>query len=179
LSFSREQENALQDVIRWARAEEKGATASKKAKNQESSAGQGNQIRPLWKWAFSCIFVATIAGLIFVGVKSLLMNPEQEERGRVPGQIHLVSPVQGQKVQIPFMFRWEGTPRAEYYSLEIFEKTLLPLWKSPRVEGLQYELPPEARRLIIKGEVYFWTITAWLKDGMKRESPLEEFSINK
>ena len=31
--------------------------------------------------------------------------------------------------------------------------------------------------LINQGKAYFWTITAWLIDGTKRESPLEEFIL--
>ena len=180
LSFLREEEKAINDIISWAKTDGKGAIAqSKKAKIQELPFSPRAQIRSVWKWAFGLISAAAITGLFFVGVKSILMNSEDEERGRLPGLIHLVSPVQGQKVRIPFVFRWEQTPRAESYNLEIFDKALLPLWKSPRVEALQYELPPQARQLIKKGESYFWTITAWLEDGMKRESPLEDFTIDK
>jgi hypothetical protein len=141
--------------------------------------GARAQARPFWRLAAASLSVIIIAGLFLIGVKSFFRTAEDEERGRLPGQVHLISPIRGQRIEIPLVFRWEGTPRAEYYHLEIFDKSLLPLWKSPPVQGVFYALPPKAADIIKKNEVYFWAITAWLIDGTKRESPLEEFILKK
>jgi len=180
LSFLREQEKLLEDIMDWLGTKDKAARIQTNgAKILWSLLTPRVRSRPLWKWAVGLLCSVVMIGLFFIGIKSLVMNPEFKERGKLPGQIHLLSPVQGEKIRSPLVFRWEGTPRAEYYHLEIFDRTLLPVWKSPRVEGLRYELPSEAAEFIKKDEAYFWTITAWLKDGMKRESPLEEFTLNK
>ena len=180
LSFFREQDKALRDITGWTKPEGKEAIVQgQKPKILESGLGPRVQKRPSWRWAFGLILFAAIASLLFVGIRKFFVNSRLEERGRLPGQIRLITPVQGQKVQIPFVFRWEGIPGAEGYNLEVFDRTLLLLWKSPRIDARRYELPPEAQPLIKKAGGYFWTITAWLKDGMKRESPLEEFTVDR
>jgi hypothetical protein len=177
LHFSRGQEDALKSIINWIKKEDKPAiTQNKKNKLLELALGPRGQSLPLWKWAIGLIITVAFAGLVVLGVKNTFINAGLEERGRWPGQIRLLFPVQGQKVRVPFTFQWEAMPNAEYYSLEIFDRTLLPLWKSPRIEARQYELPPEAQQFIIKEKVCFWTITAWLNDGTKRESLLGEFA---
>jgi hypothetical protein len=176
----REQGKALEDMLGWLRKNDRCAGIRGKRSNILASlSGPRVQGRPLWKLAVGFLSAAVLIGLSFIGVKLLVTAPELRERGRLPGQVHLISPVEGEKIKFPPVFRWEGTPGAEYYNLEIFDRTLLPLWKSPRIEGLRYELPPDAAKFIKKDEVYFWTITAWLKDGMKRDSPLEEFTLSK
>jgi hypothetical protein len=126
--------------------------------------------------AAAFLAVIGIATVSIIGMRSFLGTPEDRERGRQPGQIQLIFPVRGERTRMPLVFRWEGTPRAEYYLLEIFDRSLLPLWKSPRIEGLLYELPSEAADIVKKNELYFWTITACLTDGTKMESSLEEFT---
>lgn len=132
---------------------------------------------PLWRWAAVSIFAVSLTILFLVGIRSFFRTPEVGERGRLPGQIRLVFPVRGKETGMPLVFRWEGTPRTEYYLLEIFDRSLLPLWKSPRIQELHYRFPQESADVIKPNEVYFWTVTAWLIDGTKRESPLEEFTI--
>ena len=129
----------------------------------------------LWRWATASLFAVGLAVAVLWGVRSLLRAPE-EERGRLPGQIQLIFPVRGQEVRAPWNFSWERIPGAEYYLLEIFDKSLLPLWKSPRIEAPNYRIPAESANIIQANDVYFWTVTACLVDGTKREAPLEEFT---
>jgi hypothetical protein len=180
LSFLREQGIALEEIIGWLGMKGKGARIQGKIhKILESLLGPRVSCHPLWKLAAGLLFTAALTGLIFIGIKSLVMTPDLKERGKVPGQIRLISPVQREKIMFPLVFRWDATPGVDYYCLELFDRTLLPLWKSSRLEGTRFELPPEAAELIKKNEVYFWMITAWLKDGMKKESSLEEFTLTK
>jgi hypothetical protein len=134
-----------------------------------------SKARSRWSWAAASLFAGILMIAILLGIKSMIKVPGVGERGRLPGQIHLIFPVRGQAAKMPLIFRWEKTPRAEYYELEIFDKSLLPLWKSSRIEMTQLAFPVESASQMVINEVYFWTVTAWLTDGTKRESPLEEF----
>lgn len=178
LHFSREEEKAVGDIAGYLR--KKGQTASgpgKRPKILEILLGSRVQPRPLWRWAAGFLLTVVIIGLFLIGIRPLYRTPEDRERGRLPGYVHLISPVRGKRTETPLIFRWEATPSAEYYQLEIYDESLLPLWKSPRIKGVIYELPSKATEIIQKNKTHYWTITAWLIDGTKRESLLEEFTL--
>jgi len=177
--FLREEEKAVGDIASYLRTKD-GSTRipGKRRKILEILLDSRVQARALWRLAAASLFVIVIiTGLFLIGTKSFFRTPADRERGRLPGQVHLISPIRGQKVETPLLFRWEGTPNAEYYQLEIFDESLLPIWKNSRIEGVYYELSPQAAGIIKENKAYFWTITAWLIDGTKRESPLEEFTL--
>jgi len=178
LGFHRDEEKAVGDIADYLRTKDRSAGIPvKRPKILDILLGSRLQARPLWKWAAGSFFAVILAGLVLISIRSFFIAPEGRERGRLPGQVHLSSPVRGQRIEVPVVFRWEGMRGAEYYHLEIFDKSLLPLWKSPRIKEVYYELPSKAADTIMKTEVYFWAITAWLIDGTKRESPLEEFRL--
>jgi hypothetical protein len=129
-----------------------------------------------WGWAAASLFGVALAVAALWGVRSFLRAPGDRERGKRPGEIQLIFPVRGQEVRAPWNFSWEEIPGAEYYLLEIFDKSLLPLWKSPRIETPYYRFTPESANIIRADEAYFWTVTAWLADATKKEAPLEEFT---
>jgi hypothetical protein len=174
--FVREEEKATGDIASYLRTKAGSTrTPGKRPKILEILLGSRVQARALWRWAAASLSIIIITGLFLIGTKSFFKTPEDRERGRLPGQVQLISPIRGQKIETPLLFRWERTPNAEYYQLEIFDESLLPIWKSSRIEGVRYELPPQAADLIKQNKAYFWTITAWLIDGTKKESPLEDF----
>jgi len=178
LDFSRGEENAVGEIASHIKAKDKSIRIpSKRPKILEVLLGPRDQPRPLWRWAGRALLVLVITSLCLIGIKVRFRTPEDRERGRLPGQVRLISPVRGQKIETPQLFRWEAIPSAEYYQLEIYDESLLPLWKSPRIELVTYELPPEAIKILEKSKAYFWTITAWLVDGTRREAPLEEFIL--
>jgi hypothetical protein len=177
--FVREEEKEVRDIASYLRTKD-GSTRipGKRSKILEILLGSKVQARALWRLAAASLFVIIIiTGLFLIGTKTFFRTSEDRERGRLPRQVHLISPIRGQKIETPLLFRWEETPNAEYYQLEIFDESLLPIWKGSRIEGVYFELPPQAADLIKQNTVYFWTITAWLIDGTKRESPLEEFTL--
>jgi len=177
-SFVREEEKTVGDIAGYLRAKA-GSTRipGKRLKISEILLGSKAQARALWRLAAASLFVIIITGLFLIATKSFFRTPEGKERGKLPGQVHLISPIRGQKIETPLLFRWEGTPNVDYYQLEIFDESLLPIWKSSRIARVYYELPPQAAYLINPNKAYFWTITAWLIDGTKREAPLDEFIL--
>jgi len=175
--FIREEEKAVGDIASYLGTKDGNTRIpGKRPKILEILLGSRVQARALWRLAAASLFVIiVITGLFLIGTRSFFRTPEDRERGRLPGQVHLISPIRGQKIETPLLFRWERTPNAEYYQLEIFDESLLPIWKNSRIEGVYYVLSPQAADLIKQNKIYFWTITAWLIDGTKKESPLEEF----
>lgn len=180
LDFRRQEERAIGDIAGYIQRQRiDSAVPGKEARISGVPSSSNIKGRPFWRWAAASLAAVGIMVLSIIGLRSFFKSPQDTERGRLPGQIRLISPVQGEKIKMPLVFRWEGTARAEYYHLEIFDSSLLPLWKSPPVEGLRYELPSEVVDIIKNNNVCFWMVTAWLIDGTKRESPLEEFTIKK
>jgi hypothetical protein len=118
-----------------------------------------------------------LAGLFLITIRFFSTIQDDKERGKPPGEVRLISPVRGKKADIPMVFRWEKMSTAKSYQLEIFDKSLLSLWKSPQVEKDHYQLAPSEADFMVQNEVYYWAITAWLVDGTRRESRLEEFTL--
>jgi hypothetical protein len=178
LHFSREEEKAVGDIARHLRKKDHTASGpGKRPKILETLLGSRVQARPLWRWAAGLLLLVVIIGLFLTGIRHLYRTPEDRERGKLHGNVHLISPVRGKKTEPPLIFRWEAIPGAESYQLEIYDESLLLLWKSPRIKGVIYEPLPKATQSIQKNKTHYWTITAWLVDGTKRESPLEEFTL--
>lgn len=135
--------------------------------------------RPLWKLAAISVTFVIISGLFLILSKTIFKSAPNEERGRLGNQIRLISPTQGQEVALPLTFRWQKVPQAQIYQLEIFDESLLPLWRSPQIFDLIYKLPPEIEDKIQKNRVYFWMITAFLPSNARKESPLGSFTLKK
>lgn len=178
LEFHRKEEKAIGDIAGFfQRKGIRSRISGKKPTAWGSLWGLMVKPRTLWRFLAASLFAVSIIGFILIGVKSFLRAPEDKERGRPPGQVHLIAPVRGQKLEKPQVFRWERISMAEYYQLEIFDEALLPIWKSPQMKDDHYEFPPGATNIFRKSGVYFWTITTWFIDGTKRESSLEEFTL--
>lgn len=178
LRFHRDEAMAIGDIAGYIKTKDQRTRILKKRTTiSEILLGPRGQTRPLWRWATTSLFAVIIIGFTLIGIKTFLRTPEDKERGRLPGQVHLISPVRGQMLKMPLVFQWERMATAEYYQLEIFDASLLPIWKSSQIEEIYYEFTPKDADIFKKSEVYFWAITASLIDGTKRESPLEEFIL--
>ena len=130
---------------------------------------------PLWKPAIISMGLLVIAGLFMISIRTIVKPPPNEERGRLGNQVRLVSPARGQEVALPLIFRWHKVPQAKSYQMEIFDQSLLPLWRSPQIADFTYTLPPEIEDKMQRNKAYFWMITAFISDDTKKESSLESF----
>lgn len=133
----------------------------------------------LWKLATISMAFLIISGLFLISIRTIFKPTSNEERGRLGNQIHLISPTQGQKAELPLTFRWHKVPQAQVYQLEIFDDALLPIWRSPQIFDLTYKLPPYIEDKIEENKIYFWMLTAYLPDETKKESPPESFILKK
>jgi hypothetical protein len=178
LSFLRGEEKAVEEIMSYFGTKgRKAGIPDRRHKVSEFLSNLNIRAHPSWKWAAVSLTAIILAGLFLITIRFLTIVQEDEERGRPPGEVRLISPLTGKKVSPPLVFRWQRVSAARYYQLEIFDKSLLSLWKSPQVESTHYQLTTAELNLIKQNEVCYWAITAWLIDGTKRESPLEEFRL--
>ncbi|MGB7297023.1 MAG: hypothetical protein WBC70_15670 [Candidatus Aminicenantales bacterium] len=180
LTLVRDENKAVKEISEFLRKKSRDFNPPrKKPKFWGIISGLSAKLRPLWKLAAISITFLIITGLFMISIRTILKPTLNEERGRLGNQIRLVSPIQGQVVTLPLTFRWQKVPQAQIYQLEIFDETLLPLWKSPQIFGLIYKLPPEIEGKIQENKIYFWMTTAFLPGGTRKESPLESFILKR
>ncbi len=180
LRIHREKSEASIEISEWLRNEQRKAMAAgKKPIGWSIVSALWSRQRPLWRNAIISTAVLIIAAVLIVSLRTIFGPTLSGERGKQRAQARLVSPIHGKEAAHPLIFRWQEVSRAQFYQLEIFDETLLPLWKSPPIKDLHYELPPEAGLLIKEEKPYFWMVTAVFPGGEKKESQLARFTVQK
>jgi len=180
LALDRDESQAAKEITDFVGKRSRDANPPrKKPKIWGFISGSGDQRRSLWRIATVSLVLLIITGLFLISVKLILKPSLDEERGKLRDQVRLISPSQGQAGTLPLVFRWQKVREAELYQLEIFDASLSPLWKSPQISVLFYELPSKVAEAVEENKVYFWMVTAFLPNGIKRESPLERFILTR
>ncbi len=130
-----------------------------------------------WRYVAALLMLMVILATAILSTKWLGPAGPPEERGRVSGQVRLLSPSREPNLRAPLIFSWEEIARSEYFIIEIFDDSLRPFWKSSRLTGRSYELPSPVKEKLKGNQSYFWMLTAFLQDGGRTESALEEFKL--
>jgi len=91
--------------------------------------------------------------------------------------IQLINPAHVHILPNPLVFLWTEHPEAQYYMLELFDDTLLPLWTSPKITGSGFHLPEKIFATLNKNKYYFWMISAFSSTEKIAESDLASFLI--
>lgn len=73
------------------------------------------------------------------------------------------------------IFKWKSIPRSDFYIIEIFDETLLPIWKSPPIFESFFKLPTNIPEIIKPQKIYFWMVTAFKSDKIRLESNINCF----
>lgn len=136
-----------------------------------------NGSRFLWKYVSVPLLTALFLTATYFVARFYIAKKEPEARGRPAGPIRLISPLYETSFDAPLVFKWDEFKPAEYVLIEIFDETLLLIWRSQKIRDNFFELPIDAREKIQKAKRYFWMVTAFLPDGSKIESSLQEFVI--
>jgi hypothetical protein len=131
------------------------------------------------KSALVPLSVSILIALVTLAANKIFISRKVDERGRLPNLVQLLEPLHKKAALAPLVFKWKGTRNAHSFVLEIFDETLLPLWKSPRIIETSCRLPSEISQRLQPNKTYFWMITAFLADGAAVESSLEDFSVVK
>ncbi len=131
----------------------------------------------VWRYAGAFLMVMAILAAALLSTKWLGFPKRPEERGRLSGQIRLLAPGQETALRSPLVFRWEAVALSEYYVVEVFDETLLPVWKSAQLTITSCEIPKQIKEQMAKERTYYWMLTAFSPGGTKTESSLEEFKL--
>jgi hypothetical protein len=145
--------------------------------DRRSSRPQSGRVEASRFWRMCYI---AVGGLLLLASLAIIIQKRihQGEIRTAPSEVILTSPGRDRSGSIPLTFRWEKFKGAESYVLELFDETLLPVWKSPETEGLSLLLPEEVGKLLPANKRYFWMITAY-GGGIKiAESSLAPFKLS-
>ena len=121
-----------------------------------------------------------VAGAILV-IASLIIVIR--ESGRPVGvratssSIVLVQPDTIHPASFPLIFIWKEVQGAEAYILELYDDTLLPVWKSREFPSPPVTMPEDLARRLRLNKPYFWMITAYQNREKLAESELSRFIV--
>lgn len=128
----------------------------------------------LWQGALALLGLSLIVYSFFViGHQAEVSGTRQ----RASAEISLLSPRQGLSLSSPAIFRWQAKPGSEYYVVELFDESLLPVWTSDKIQDLQARLPYEIALNLRPRQVYFWMVTSYLHGTKHAESRLSRFVV--
>ena len=135
-----------------------------------------NTFFPHYVWKYATVIIPTIL-LISFTITFLLKTSERSQfRGKSYSYIALEQPINKMTLE-EINFQWSEIPTSEYYVLEIFDKTLYPIWQSNKIIKNKTSPPMKLINRLCQGESYFWMVTAFLPDGTKIESSLADFTV--
>jgi hypothetical protein len=142
-----------------------------------------------WKRSFSPMLVrgsvTAFIALLVVFATIFVLSRKGNELGTKPSprrdshsiRIQLTEPVCGTHSKARLVFIWEKSDLAESYVLELFDKTLSPVWRSPQLVNNQCEIPEDILKKLPTLETYLWMVTATTRSGAEFESPLVAFRL--
>jgi len=146
----------------------------RKAHVLRKSFGFRSFFRRSWGYALISLFLIS-AGAVFLIFRNERPGIEGHRGARsVP---HLVQPVGLISGSTPLIFRWEPIEGIEWYTVEISDESLLPIWHSPRVFSPVFAIPPAVRSLLLTGRNYCWSVFAFDKNGIRSESEVGTFMV--
>jgi hypothetical protein len=138
--------------------------------------GISKLLRPK-EWKPIPVAAAVFLILVFASTLYISQLNRQKNRGEKPSLFKLIQPVHAKRASLPPVFRWSEARGAEYYVLELFDATLLPVWRSRPLFDHRFQLPADVSRKLSPGQTYFWFVTAFFPSDKKIESPLEQFRV--
>ena len=130
----------------------------------------------LWQGALAMLGLSLIVSSFFI-----IRNQHVDSALRHPGadEITIIIPERNPSLSVPLIFRWLGKPGTEYYILEIFDKSLLPVWASGKRKETQLRLPADVLSTFRPGQVFYWMVTSYTFGLKTGESALSRFEISR
>ncbi len=119
---------------------------------------------------------AGLAIVCLVVVSSFIFRTPDTFRSSSPARVELLQPVDSNLRLSQPVFRWKPVKDSGYYILELFDETLLPVWKSESTAQSELVLPLPLARGLRVSRSYFWMVTAHFPDGETIASALEKFT---
>jgi len=174
LQTLREQKKLSEEIVRLFRSKNMSMEIEKRVKKDALQLAKKRWTYfPFLSWKY---VLPIIVAAIIISALIIFKKPEKTEfREEHLAQISLIEPVNGKFFKPSSVFNWTEIKNSAYYILEIFDETLYPVWESNKISKNHYTLPGQMVSKLIKNKTYFWMVTAFLLDGRKIESNLEEF----
>jgi len=136
------------------------------------SAG-GSGLAAVWQYASVLIGLGLAISSFFIVIQHKHSSEVQRSNET---HILLQAPRARQVITAPPIFRWRGSPAADYYVIELFDETMLPIWTSERIQSNQAPLPRYVFSGLHPGKSYFWMVTGFSLDFEADVSGLSQFS---
>lgn len=133
------------------------------------------KIQPFFNWKYAYLLFGTT---ILILALTLLKNANNGGYRNVDfKRIDLVEPLNEKHSKSSLLFKWNECKESNYYVLDLFDETLLPIWRSKKIFNEYISLPKEMVECLEKNKNYYWMITAFLPGGKKVESNIEGFKL--
>jgi hypothetical protein len=147
--------------------------ASTASKTEEQGVEQAKR-RYIWRYAYFLVGLALILSAYFLITQriSLLEVMRTSENNIV-----LFAPAKVHAFPKPLIFQWQKQSASQYYILELFDNSLLPVWTSEKIYDVQIQLPEEVLSHLRSGNYYFWMITSFSTTQKISESELVRFLV--
>jgi hypothetical protein len=129
----------------------------------------------LLKWKYAYLILGVIILFSVLIIFQQLKN--KEYRSIDSKQINLIEPLNERYSKSSILFRWKESKNSNYYVLELFDESLLPVWRSEKIFKDFISLPNEIIEKLDENKTYYWMITAFLQNGKKVESKMEKFTV--
>lgn len=126
-------------------------------------------------WQYACVLIGL--GLAALSLVNVIQHKHSSEAQR-SNETHILlqAPRARQVITAPPIFRWRGSPAADYYVIELFDETMLPIWTSERIQSNQAPLPRHVFSGLHPGKSYYWMVTGFSLDFGADASGLSQFS---
>ena len=154
---------------------DKTALKTKDKKIPLNSGKKQKLFTPVLSWKYALLPFAVL--LIIFALIFFPRSENEEYRGVNHIRIQLVEPIDGKYSKSQLEFRWNELKDSDYYILELFDETLLPVWKSNRISKNRVIPPAELVKKLSINKTYLWMVTAFFPDGRRVESDIEEFIL--
>jgi hypothetical protein len=136
--------------------------------------GLRQRMSPVWRLS------TVLAGaILFIASLTVIIHYwERFEGARAPSfVVTLMQPNQNHPAAFPIVFKWRKFNGADSYVIEIYDETLLPIWKSPKCLSTQCALPSDIASRLLLNRPYFWMVTAFHEKAKLAESELVQFIV--
>lgn len=131
-----------------------------------------------WKYVSLLAFLTAIIASLFV-IIFIFHQHQKEYRSQYQMSFKLIQPLNNKYSKSSLTFEWQKIERADYYLLELFDQSLMPVWKSKKIHKTKIFLPRNIVDSLKENKMYFWMVTAYFPDGQKIESRIEAFTLTK
>lgn len=176
LQIHREKKKLINEIGKLLQSRENIAAIKKREGNKITYISKK---RKLFFPRLSSKYILPLVGVAIIISTSLVFQNlrKKEYRGPDYSQVRLIEPINGKYSKSLLVFKWNKFKNSEFYIIELFDESLYQLWKSNKISKNQAILPAEIAKKLNINKTYFWMVTAFLSDGRKIESEIEEFIL--